>query len=446
METELWNLTVKGNELTTYTMRFQELVLLCTRMVADEEDKVERFIGGLPNNIQGNVIAAEPTRLQDAIRIANDLMDQKLKGYARSVGNKRRYLSCKRVGHMARDCTATVTPNTQKAPVRNRSGIVCYEYGRPGHYKIDCPKLRNQNRGNKTRNNEATVRAYAIGGWGANPDSNIVTGMFLLNNCYASMLFDSGADRSFVSSTFSSLLDVAPSTLDTSYVVELADGRISETNLAKCHTVIVCDEKIVHIPYGDEVLIIRGDDCATKDVPIVREFLEVFPEDLHGLPPARQVEFQIDLVPGVAPKYGSFRMCIDYRELNKLTMKNRYPLTKIDDLFDQLQGSKVYSKIDLRSGYHQLRIREEDIPKTTFRTHYGHYEFQVMPFGLTNAHVSRKEHEGHLKLILRLLKEEELYARFSKCDFWLSKVQFLGHVIDSEGIHVNPAKIESIKD
>ncbi|GJV68200.1 putative reverse transcriptase domain-containing protein [Tanacetum coccineum] len=169
-------------------------------------------------------------------------------------------------------------------------------------------------------------------------------------------------------------------------------------------------------------------------------------------------------------------MCIDYRELNKLTVKNRYPLLRIDDLFDQLQGSRVYSKIDLRSGYHQLRVREEDIPKTAFRTRYGHYEFQVMPFGLTNAPAvfidlmnrvckpyldrfvivfiddiliyfkSRKEHEGLFRLILKLLNEEKLYAKFSKCEFWLSKVQFLGHVIDSEGIHIDPAKIESIKD
>ncbi|GKC36118.1 putative reverse transcriptase domain-containing protein [Tanacetum coccineum] len=232
--------------------------------------------------------------------------------------------------------------------------------------------------------------------------------------------------------------------------------------------------------------------------------------DLPGLPPTRQVEFQIDLVPGAAPvarapyrlapsemkelseqlkelsdkgfirpssspwgapvlfvkkKDGSFWMCIDYRELNKLTVKNRYPLPRIDDLFDQLQGSSVYSKIDLRSGYHQLRVREEDIPKTAFRTRYGHYEFQVMPFGLTNAPAvfmdlivivfiddiliyskNKQEHEEHLKLILELLKKEELYAKFSKCEFWIPKVQFLGHVIDSEGIHVDPAKIESIKD
>ncbi|GKE23932.1 putative reverse transcriptase domain-containing protein [Tanacetum coccineum] len=147
-------------------------------------------------------------------------------------------------------------------------------------------------------------------------------------------------------------------------------------------------------------------------------------------------------------------MCIDYHELNKLTVKNRYPFSKIDDLFDQLQGSKVYSKIILRSGYHQLRVREEDIPRTAFRTRYGHYEFQVMSFGLTNApaafmylmNQSEEEHAEHLKSILELLKKEELYAKFLKYDFWLSRVQFLGHVIDSEGIRVDPAKIESIKD
>ncbi|GJS37229.1 putative reverse transcriptase domain-containing protein [Tanacetum coccineum] len=323
--TELWNLTVKGNDLAAYTKRFQELVMLCTRMVPDEEDKVDRFIRGLPDNIQENVIAAEPTRLQDAIRIANNLMDQKLKGYARSAKNKRR--NCKRVGHMTRDCMAVVAPNTQRTPVGNPPGVVCYECGRPGHFRKDCPKLRNQNRGNKTGNktgsNEATTKAYAIGGGGLNPDSNVFTGTFLLNNCYASMLFDSGANRSFVSSTFSALLDVEPSTLDTSYAVELADGRISETNVilrgrtlgllghsfdidlmpvglgsfnviigmdwfAKYHMMTVCDEKIVRIPYGDEVLIIRGDDYDSG-------------KDLPRLPPARQVEFQIDLVPGAAP-------------------------------------------------------------------------------------------------------------------------------------------------
>ncbi|GJS12958.1 putative reverse transcriptase domain-containing protein [Tanacetum coccineum] len=364
IETELLNLTVKGNNLTAYTQRFQELILLCTRMVPDKEDKVERFIGGLPDNIQGNIIAAEPTQLQDAIRIANNLMDQKLKGYARSAENKTRlenntrdnrgqqpvfkrqniggqnvaraytagnnerngYVgslpycnkcrfhheglytircgNCKKVGHLTRDCRADVALNMQRAAVRNQPGVICYECGRPRHFRKDCPKLRNQYRrdqtrnknGNKTGGNEATAKAYGIGGGGTNPDSNVATGTFLLNKCYASMLFDSGADRSFVSSTFSALLDVVPSTLDTSYAVELDDGRISETNvvlrcctlgllghpfdidlmlvelgsfeviigmdwLSKYHALIVCGEKVVRIPYGDEVLIIRGDNC-----------------------------------------------------------------------------------------------------------------------------------------------------------------------------------------
>nr|GEX07747.1 hypothetical protein [Tanacetum cinerariifolium] len=234
METELWNLTVKGNDLTAYTQRFQELILLCTRMVPNEEDRVERFIRGLPDNIHGNMISANPARLQDAIRIANQLMDKKLQVKCNN---------CKKVGNLTRDCTTAVAPNTQRAPVGNQQGIVCYECGRPGHFRKDCPKLRDRNRGNQTRNrignktgnqtggNEATATAYAIGGGGTNLDSNVVTGTFLLNNCYASMLFDLGADRSFVSSTFIALLDVAPSTLDTSYAIELADGRISETNI-----------------------------------------------------------------------------------------------------------------------------------------------------------------------------------------------------------------------
>ncbi|GJU96513.1 putative reverse transcriptase domain-containing protein [Tanacetum coccineum] len=249
--------------------------------------------------------------------------------------------------------------------------------------------------------------------------------------------------------------------------------------------------------------------------------LTVFPEDLPGLSPTRQVEFHIELIPGAAPiarapyhlapaemkelaeqlkelsdkgfirpsssswgapilfvkkKDGSFRMCIDYRELNKLTVKNCYPLPRIDDLFDQLQGSSIYSKIDLRSGYHQLRVREEDIPKTAFRTRYGHYEFRVMPFGLTNAAAvfmdlmnrvckpyldkfvivfideiliysrNEKEHEEHLKTILELLKKEELYAKFSKCEFWINTAKFLGHVIDSSGIYMDLAKIEAVKN
>ncbi|GKB68604.1 putative reverse transcriptase domain-containing protein [Tanacetum coccineum] len=169
-------------------------------------------------------------------------------------------------------------------------------------------------------------------------------------------------------------------------------------------------------------------------------------------------------------------MCIDYRELNKLTIKNCYPLPRIDDLFDQLQGSSVYSKINLRSGYHRLRVRDEDIPKTDFRTRYGHYDFQVMPFGLTNVPTvfmdlmnrvckpyldkfvivfiddiliyscNEEEHANHLRIILELLRKEKLYAKFSKSDFWIRIVQFLGHLIDSQGLYVDPTKIEAVKN
>ncbi|GJW46865.1 putative reverse transcriptase domain-containing protein [Tanacetum coccineum] len=196
--------------------------------------------------------------------------------------------------------------------------------------------------------------------------------------------------------------------------------------LSKHHARIICDEKVIHIPFDGETLIIR-------DRGFIRPSTSPW-----GAP-----------VLFVKKKDGSFRMCIDYRELNKLTIKNRYPLPRIDDLFDQLQGSSVYSKINLRSGYHQLRVKDEDIPKTAFRTRYEHYEFHVMPFGLTNAPVvfmdlmnrvckpyldkfvivfindiliytrNKEEHANHLRIILELLKKEKLYASFSKCDFWI---------------------------
>ncbi|GLU19566.1 hypothetical protein SLE2022_358110 [Rubroshorea leprosula] len=258
-----------------------------------------------------------------------------------------------------------------------------------------------------------------------------------------------------------------------------------------------------------------------EDIPVVREFPDVFSEDLPGLPPDREVEFAIDLVPGTGPvskapyrmapaelkelkvqleellekgfirpsvspwgapvlfvkkKDGSMRLCIDYRELNKVTVKNRYPLPRIDDLFDQLKGAQVFSKIDLRSGYHQVKIKPDDVPKTAFRTRYGHYEFIVMPFGLTNAPArfmdlmnrvfskyldqfvvvfiddilvyssSHALHEKHLRTVLETLRSERLFAKFKKCEFWLDSVAFLGHVVTKDGISVDPQKIEAVVD
>ncbi|GJT50090.1 putative reverse transcriptase domain-containing protein [Tanacetum coccineum] len=538
LEMEIWDLKVKGTDLTSYTQRFQELALLCGRMFPEESDKIEKYVGGLPDMIHGSVVASKPKTMQDAVEIATELMDKKIRtfaerqteskrkfedtsrntqnqqqqqqnkrqntgrAYTAGTGEKKQYggskplcskcnyhhdgpcaprcHKCNKVGHLARDCRSTTTANNANNQRGTGSGQkpTCYECGVQGHFKRECPKLKNNNnRGNQVGGGNAPAKVYAVGHAGTNPDSNVMTGTFLLNNRYASILFDTGADRSFVSTAFSSQIDITPTALDHYYDVELADGRIIGLNtiirgctlnflnhplnidlmpvelgsfdaiigmnwLAKYQAIIVCAEKIVHIPWGNETLIVHGDGsnrgnearlhnisytttqeympkgCPVflenvttketedksekkrlKDVSIVQDFPDVFLEDLPGLPLTRKVEFQIDLIPGAAPvaqtpyrlvpseikelseqlkelsdkgfirpssspwgasvlfvkkKDGSFRMCIDYQELNKLTVKNRYPLLRIDNLFDQLQGYIVYSKIDLRSGYHQL--------------------------------------------------------------------------------------------
>ncbi|KAJ8899271.1 hypothetical protein K2173_017306 [Erythroxylum novogranatense] len=258
---------------------------------------------------------------------------------------------------------------------------------------------------------------------------------------------------------------------------------------------------------------------SVQDILVVKEFRDVFPEELPGLPPDRKIKFTIDLVPSAAPisippyrmtpvelkelktqlqelfekgfirpsvspwgapvlfvkkKDGTLRLCIDYRQLNRVTVKNEYPLPRIDDLLDQLQGAQVFTKLDLRSGYYQLKIAEADIPKSAFRSRYGHYEFLVMPFGLTNAPAafmalmnkvfqpyldrfvivfiddilvyskSRKEHDEHLRVILQIMREKQLYAKFSKCEFWLDQVVFLGHIVTGDGILVDPKKVEAV--
>ncbi|GJT38339.1 putative reverse transcriptase domain-containing protein [Tanacetum coccineum] len=555
LEIELWNLKVKGNDVPTYTERFQELTLICTKFVSNETEKVDKYISGLPDNIYENVKSVRPKTLDETIELANDLMDQKLctyverqsdnkrkaddssrnnhghqqqpfkrqnvaKVYNMRTGEKKSYggslpkytkcrfhhngpctqkcHKCNKVGHFARDCRSsgnTNVANTQKGNGENPKGNGCFECGASGHFKRDCPKLKNKDGENRSAQGwvYGVGNAEKKGNASRDPDSNVVTGTFLLNNRYASILFDTGADRSFISSAFSSLIDIAQTPLENSYDVELADGKIVGVDtimrgctlnflnhpfnidlmpvelgsfdviigmdwLRKYHAVIVCDEKLVQIPYGNETLIFHGDEsnyeresrltiisCSKAQEYMAKGYFpEVFPEDLPSLPPARPEEFQIDLIPRAAPvarapyrlapskmkelseqlqelsdkgfirpssspwgapvlfvkkKDGSFRMCIDYRELNKLTVKNRYPLLRIDDLFDQLQGSSIYSKIDLRSGYHQLRVREQDIPK-----------------------MDKKEHEEHLKAILELLKKEKLYAKFSKCKFYISKI------------------------
>ncbi|GJR17853.1 putative reverse transcriptase domain-containing protein [Tanacetum coccineum] len=581
LEDELWNWKVKGTDVIRYNQCFKELALLCVRMFPEESNKIERYVGGFPDMIHESVVASKPKTMQEAIEIATEVMDKKIRtfaerqtenkikqddnhqqpqqqqnkrqntgrAYTAGSGEKKLYEGskplcakcnyhhgglcapkchkCNRVGHLARDCRSIANSNTANNQRGTGAGQkpTCYECRAHGHFKRDCLKLKNNNRGNQAGNSNAPAKVYAVGRVGTNPDSNVVTDHYYdvkladgriirLNNLLR------GCTLNFLNHPFN--IDLMPVELGSLNVIIDMDW------LAKYQAVIVCAEKIVCIPSGNETLIIRGDESnqgnetrlniisctkthkymlkgcpiflahvTTKeiedksekkrleDVPIVRNFPEVFPEDLlarapYRLAPSEMKELSEQLKelsdkgfkrpsssPWGAPvlfvkkKDGSFRMCIDYRELNKLTVKNRYPLPRIDDLFDLLQGSSVYSKIDLRSGYHQIQVREEDISKTAFRTRYGHYEFQVMPFGLTNAPAvfmdlinrvckpfldkflivfiddiliyskNKKDHEEHLKAILELLKKEELYAKFSKCEFWLPKVQFLGHVIDS---------------
>nr|GEU51722.1 putative reverse transcriptase domain-containing protein [Tanacetum cinerariifolium] len=435
-----------------YTQRFQELALMCTKFLADETEKVDKCISGLPNNIHGNVMSTRPKTLDETIELANDLMDQKLRTYAdRQNDNKKKADDSSRNNqqqqpHKKQNVARAYTTGPGEMKVYTGDLPLCTKcnYHHTGQCATKCGKckritqnLRTVENGNG--NDVAQGRAYALGGRDASPDSNVITGTFLLNNRYAKILFDTGVDRSFLSTTFSALIDITPTTLENHYDVELADGKIIGVNtivcgctlnfmnhpfnidlmpiplgsfdviigmdwLTKYHGVIIYDEKIVRVPFGREMLIFQGCDVflariTTKeakdkskekrleDVPIVRDFPEVFPKDLPGIPPTRQVEFQIDLLPSAAPVAR-----VPYQLAASETKELVEQLQELSDkgfirpssspwgapvLFvkkkDGSFWSSVYSKINMRSGYHQLRVREEDIPKTAFRTRLSGY-------------------------------------------------------------------------
>src|SRR5438270_2478035 len=408
-------------------------------------------------------------------------------------------------------------------------------------------------------------------------DHEIVRATILISNTLAKVLFDPGASHSFISISFAKSLQLATYLMKKPLtVITPLNGRVELRThcrnctlsisgyehqfdlilidmtgfdiiigmdwLAKYRAKVDCHKKRVEfrIP-GGEVLKFEGERGLPKKInpmianiwegetdrgevqypPVVIDFQDVFPEKLPGLPPVRDTEFTIDLIPGATPiaipsyrmspaelvelkaqldelielkfieksvspwgapvlfvkkKDGSMRLCIDYRKLNAVTVKNKYPMPRIDDLFDQLGGARCFSKIDLRTGYHQVRVREQDVPKTAFRTRYGHYQFRVMPFGLTNAPAvfmdlmnkvyqpyldefvvvfiddiliyskTEEEHARHLRIALQVLRDHKLYAKYSKCEFWMKEVKFLGHIVSEKGISVDPSKIESVTE
>ncbi|GJX51846.1 putative reverse transcriptase domain-containing protein [Tanacetum coccineum] len=406
VKSKSWNLKVKDTELASYTQRFQELALLCGRMFPSESDEVEKYVGGLLDMIQGN---AENKRKQEDNSRSNQNQQQSFKkqnvarAYTAGSSDKKEY------GGSLPKCTKCNYHHKGPCAPRETKGQL------KGEQPVLSVELRDRS---CPLGNEILI----VHGNGS-------------NNKHGSRL-------------------------------NIISCTKTQKDLLKG-----CPIFLAHVTTKEAED--KSEEKRLEDIPIVRDFPEVFPEDLPGIPPTRQVEFQIDLKPGAAhvarapyllapskmkelsdqlqelsdkgfirpsslpwgalvlfvkKKDGLFWMCIDHRELNKLTVKNRYPLPRIDDLFDQLQGSSIYSKIDLKSGYHQLRVCEEDIPKTSFRTQNGHYEFQVMQFGLPNAPA----------VFMDLMNWQTRARRASEANLGVAK--------ERGGIHVDPAKIESIKD
>ncbi|GJT47207.1 putative reverse transcriptase domain-containing protein [Tanacetum coccineum] len=512
MEHELWNLKVKEYDVITYTQRFNELALMCPRIVKPERVKVDAYIRGLTDNIKGEVTSSKLADLNEAARMVHKLMDRNRKlempGFWKERSKSGRTFKVEIV--VVRVIKGITLVNLCRIA---KSKEICEPWlllllmesflcvndvllaMLQGHTRNRCPKRVKQEEVGEVRS-----RAYAIKD--AKPQRpNVVTGTFLLNNQYASILFNSSSDRSFVNTRFSSLLDIKPIKIKDSYEIYrfklgTFDVIIGMDWIVK-HDVVIARK---YVERGCQLFLAHVTEKKSKeklmeDVPIICDFPKVFPEELPGLPPPRKVEFRIDLVTGAAPvtrapyrlalsemkelsvqlqellekgfihpsssswgapvlfvkkKDGSLRMCIDYHELNKLTVKNCYPLPRTDDLFNQLQGSSIYSKIDMRSGYHQLRIKEEDIPITAFRTRYGHFEFQVMPFGLTNApavfmDLMNRVCKPYLdKFVIVFIDDILVYPKDEE-EHGKHSVQFLGDVIDCSGVYVDPAKIEAIK-
>ncbi|KAG8489258.1 hypothetical protein CXB51_017270 [Gossypium anomalum] len=454
------------------------------------------------------------TRATSVASVGNDCQDRSEckhcgKWHSRNYRFRDRFcFKCGSVDHFIRDCLKLAKQNTD--PSGRPSNTVTR--GRP-------PRPAANNSGNQrgTKNTavrseaRAPVRAYAIRAREDASSPDVINGIFTLFDTDIIALIDPGSTHSYVCETLASSKTLPVES--TEFVIWVSNPLGRYVLVDKKHVRKGCEAYIAY------VLDSKESEKRLESVPVVCEYSDVFPEELPGLPPIREVEFGIELVPGTTPisiapyrmaptklkelktqlqeltdrgfarpslspwgapvlfvkkKDRTMRLCIDYRQLNKVTIKNKYPLPRIDDLFDQLKGASIFSKIDLRSGYYQLRVRDSDIPKTTFRMRYGHYEFLVMPFGLTNDPAvfmdlmnrifkpyldqfvvvfiddilvysrDEAEHAEHLRLVLQILRDKQLYAKFSKCEFWFREVSFLGHVVSASGIRVDPSKIIAI--
>nr|GEY33528.1 hypothetical protein [Tanacetum cinerariifolium] len=508
-----------------------EMQKLVPHLVTPESQIIERYAYGLAPQIRGMVAAMEPKTIQKVVQISGTLSDEAVRngsikkidkrgnvGEPSKDKNGRDDNKRTRTGNVVAstanlDCRG-VSRNVNLVNARNPTVRACFECGSTDHVRSACPRLNkvqgpeenrpnqvvanNGGQGRGNQENQARGREFMLGVEEARRDPNIVTCTFTLNNHFATTLFDSGADYSFVSTTFVPLLGLKPSELGFKSEIEIASEQLVEIDkvikgckleieghgfdidlipfghgsfdviigmdwLSNYKAKIIFHEKVVRKPLPDGKVLrllkkrpkekarffmgAKAGDKKQEEIVVVRDFPEVFLDDLSRLPPIRKIEFRIELIPramSVAKSSYCLAPCkleelsgqlkeLQDKELNKLTIKNHYPLPRIDDLFDQLQRSRIFSKIDLRSRYHQLRVHEDDIPKTAFRTRSGHFEFTVMPF-------------EYLRLVLRLLKKEKLYAKFPKCEFLLREVQFLGHLINGNGIHVDPSKIEVVKN
>ncbi|GJX50203.1 putative reverse transcriptase domain-containing protein [Tanacetum coccineum] len=413
LETELWNHAMVEADYATYTDRFHELARLVPHLVTPENRRIKRYVYGLTPQIRGTVATKEPKTIQKAVQIAGTLIDEairngSLKKNPEKRGNRGEH-SKDRNGRDDNKRTRTgnafaITIN----PVR-RENMGSEARGNHPNQVVAI----NEGQGHGNNGNQTRGRAFMLGAEEAHQDLNIVTGIkpsdlgFIYETEIAS-----GQLVKIDKVIKGCKLEIEGHKFDINLIqfgIGSFDMIIGMDWLSNYKVEIIFHEKVVRIPLPDgKVLRVQGKRPEEKmrhlvsskakeqkqeELVVVRDFLEK--DD------------------------GSFRMCIDYRELYKLTIKNRYLLPRIDDLFDQFQGSQYFSKVDLRSGYHQLRVHVGDILKAAFRTHYGHFKFTVMPFGLTNALATREEHE---------------------------EVQFLGHVINGNGIHVDPSKTEAVKN